>query len=115
MPLRKSPQQFKLRPPPRPKSAWGSPVELERKRRINVAAWAYAYEVMNKPIVDDATFDHECGLIDLSINTGSIRHDKFFKTHFDPSTGMWVHKHPNKRRLAEIARLKLAAWKQSTA
>ena len=34
-----------------------SEVERERRRRINVALWAYAYEERDDPIVDDATFD----------------------------------------------------------
>ena len=48
-------------------TAWGSPVEVERKRRINLALWAYAYEVQDDPLVDDATFDREARLVDPSI------------------------------------------------
>lgn len=78
---------------------WGSPVEVERRRRINVAAWAYAYEVDNNPIVDDDTFDREARLINPSIDTGHDILDAFFRAEFSPHTGMWVHRHPEKHKL----------------
>ena len=30
--------------------------------------------------------------------------DKWFKNHFDPSTGQWIHKHPNLKRIDELYR-----------
>lgn len=75
--------------------AWGSAVEIETRRRILVAAWAYAYEVDGVSLVDDATWDREASLIDLSINTTRPDLDKWFRDHFDPSTGMWVRNHPD--------------------
>lgn len=105
--LRKPPTPMKLRPPPKPKSRWGSPVEIERKRRINVAVWAYAYEFLNTSLVSDEDFDQECQLVNVSMATGNIRHDAFFRRHFKPDTGLWVHQHPNKARLRELAMRKM--------
>lgn len=75
-------------------SSWGSPVEIERRRRIFVTLWAYAYEVKNISIVDDCRFDLESALIDVSMDTGHPVLDAFFREHFSPETGMWVHQHP---------------------
>ena len=85
---------------------WGTQVEIERKRRIDVASWAYAYEVLNESLVDDFTYDAECKRINVNINTGNRKLDKFFKEKFDPSTGMWVHQHPDIEGLKRIIKLK---------
>lgn len=79
-----------------------SEVELERMRRITVAAWAYAYEVENSPIVSDATYDEYARLIRPEISTGHAVLDDFFRTEFSPHTGAWVNKHPEKHKLARI-------------
>lgn len=71
----------------------------ETQRRIKVAVWAYAYEVMNDSIVSDAEFDAECALVDLSKTTSDSAMDRWFKNNFNPCTGMWVQNHPNKRGL----------------
>jgi hypothetical protein len=42
---------------------WGSEIEIERKRRINVSLWAYAYERESDSLVSDA----ECLKITLEI------------------------------------------------
>lgn len=52
-------------------------VELERKRRINLAVWAYAYEFM----------------------------DKFFREQFTPYSGSWIHAHPQLERIKELYEL----------
>jgi len=89
--------------------SWGTPVEIERKRRIDVAAWAYAYEVENNPIVDDATFDREAALIDPSVSTGHAVLDEFFRTEFGAHTGLWVHRHPEKHKLPRMCELRRLA------
>ncbi len=38
--------------------AWGTPAEVERRRRILLALWAYAYEC-GDPLVEDAEYDSE--------------------------------------------------------
>lgn len=85
-------------------SAWGSPEEIERRRRIRLAVWAYAYEYLSVSLVDDATFDREAYLVNPKMNTGNARLDRFFRTRFAPFTGQWVHSHPDKHRLAAIAK-----------
>jgi hypothetical protein len=85
-------------------TAWGSPDEVERKRRINVALWAYAYEVQSDPLVDDATFDREAALIDPTIATGNRRLDTFFYQKFAPHTGQWIWQHPELNKVAALYR-----------
>lgn len=86
-----------------------TPVEEERKRRIDVAAWAYAYEVENDPIVDDATYDRVAAMINPEMSTGRPDLDAFFRAEFSPHTGMWIHRHPEKHKLARITALKRMA------
>ena len=77
-------------------------LEEERRKRINVALWAYAYEVHDNPIVSDATFDRVCSEVDPMINTGHKKLDKFFREQFDPFTGSWVHKHPELKKIKNL-------------
>lgn len=77
-------------------------VERERWLRIRLAVAAYAYEVENDSIMSDAEFDRLSLEVDVSIKTGNRKLDNFFSKHFDPSTGQWVHKHPEKRKLRDI-------------
>lgn len=79
-------------------------VEREVKRRINVAVWAYAYEIENASIVDDHKFDAECRKINSSISTNRPHLDEFFRTTFQSDTGMWIHHHPELAKVAEIYR-----------
>lgn len=87
-------------------SVWGSPIEVERKRRIDVSVWAYAYEIEDSPLVDDQTFDRESALIDVSIETGRKNLDLFFKKHFSPYTGMWIRLHPELIKIRYIVNLR---------
>lgn len=84
---------------------WGSAEERERRRRILVAVAAYAYEIKNNPIWSDARFDKECLRINLKQSTGNKAMDRWFKHNFDPSTGMWVHNHPDRKGLLRIYKL----------
>jgi len=83
---------------------WGSPEEIERRRRIRVSVWAYAYELLDRSLVSDETFDRECKLVDPSISTGHEVLDVFFREQFADYTGQWVHRHPEKHKLAALAR-----------
>jgi len=83
---------------------WGTPVEVERRRRIRVAVWAYAYEVFDVSLVSDHRFDEECKLIDPKVSTGNARLDSFFRKTFAAHTGQWVHKHPEVGRLEYLTR-----------
>ncbi len=84
-------------------TAWGTPEETERRHRIQVAVWAYAYEFLNTSLVSDARFDETAKLLDVNVSTGNKKLDRFFKTHFADCTGQWVHKHPEKNKLARLA------------
>lgn len=67
-------------------------VEIHRRMRLSVAA--YAYEFDRDHIMTDHEFDAESRLVDLSIDTGNVKMDAWFRENFDPSTGQWIHKHP---------------------
>ena len=84
------------------KSLWGSTIERERRRRIKVSVAAYAYEMLDDSIIDDFEYDRLCREIDVSIDTGNKVLDEFFRKEFDPSTGYWVHKHPEPHKLKEL-------------
>lgn len=85
--------------------SWGAPVEIERRRRINIAVWAYAYEFKNDSLVSDQLFDETSKAIDLSMSTKNRKMDNWFKKNFSPHTGMWIHYYPNRARLEEIYEL----------
>ena len=76
-----------------------SRVEAERHNRIRIAAWAYAYEIENDPLVSDAEFDRLASRIDPKVGTGHDRLDAFFREHFSPYSGQWVHLHPEMNKL----------------
>lgn len=81
---------------------WGSEVEKERHLRIMVLLWAYAYEFEADSLVDDHTFDATCKKIRVEISTDHPVMDRFFKEHFAPYTGQWVHSVPK----SEMKKLK---------
>jgi len=84
-------------PPPRielPRTTWGTRVEHERRNRIRVAVFAYAYEVRDEALIPDAEYDALARSIDPSISTGNPVIDNFFRDHYNPDTGMWIHRHP---------------------
>lgn len=85
---------------------WGSEVELERKRRIDIAVYAYAYEVKHDTLIDDFTYDFLALQINPAMPTGNKKLDAFFKKEFDPCTGAWVNCHPDKRGLERIYQFK---------
>jgi len=71
-----------------------TPQEIEVKLRIKLSIAAYAYEFCDNSIMSDAEFDEMCNDINPLIKTGNKMMDKFFKEKFDPSTGQWIHSHP---------------------
>ena len=84
-------------------STWGTPEEVERHLRAKLAVCAYAYEIMHESLVSDAWFDEACRRVNLKQSTGNKKLDAWWRKNFDPSTGMWVHSHPDKARLEQIA------------
>jgi len=90
-------------------SSWGTPEEIERRRRIRVAVWAYAYEVLGEELAPDALFDAEIYAIQPKVSTGHDVLDKFFRSkRFSKFTGQWVHSHPELERVAATAKRWLA-------
>ena len=79
-----------------------TPEQTQKHKRINVALWAYAYEIENNPLVPDAVFDKTCLEIDLEIPTGDPLMDCWFREHFNANTGQWIHKHPFLPQLRDI-------------
>ena len=67
----------------------------ETRLRIKLSVWAYAYEVQNNSLASDAEFDFYSYMVDLKKQTSRVDMDVFFKTEFEPCTGMWIHKHPD--------------------
>lgn len=82
---------------------WGTDIEAERRRRILVLTWAYAYEFLNTSLVSDHVFDEVCKRVDLSIKTG--KYDEWFVENFDPSTGIWIHTFPDLEGIKKRASL----------
>lgn len=79
---------------------WGTPVEVERRRRIRLTLWAYAYEIEDSPLIADHIFDAEAKKSDPSIDTGHL--DDWWKACFNPSTGMWIHMHPELPKVKKL-------------
>lgn len=79
---------------------WGTPVEIERRRRIRLCLWAYAYEIAGAPLVDDHRFDTEAYASDPTLSTGRL--DQWWRETFQPFTGQWIHQHPELSRLAAL-------------
>lgn len=76
--------------------------EVERRRRILLALWAYAYEFENDSIVTDDKFDRACKKVDLTVNTGNEKMDKWWIENFNPSTGQWIRNHPELYKIRRI-------------
>ena len=77
-------------------------INQEIRNRIILAVAAYAYEYMDDPIMSDTEFDQLALKINPNEKTGNRKLDNFFKKHFMPDTGMWIHKHPEKQKLEFI-------------
>ncbi|MFC3214644.1 hypothetical protein [Novosphingobium panipatense] len=66
-------------------TAWGSPEEVERRNRIRLSAWAFAYEIEDDPIASDEAFDALAKTINPTATTGHPQLDAFFATEFSPT------------------------------
>lgn len=69
-------------------------LEIEVRRRIQIAVGAYGYEIANKPIMTDAQWDFAAATIDRHMGTCHPIMDEFFVSEFSPMTAMWIHDHP---------------------
>lgn len=66
----------------------------QRRYRIRLSLAAYAYEFHDSSIMTDAEFDELSSKVDVNVDTGNQEMDKFFRDHFDSSTGQWIWNHP---------------------
>ena len=87
---------------------------VEKKRRIQVAIWACAYEIYNTSLVSDQKFDETCLLIDASKRTDRPDLDDWFKDQFHPDTGQWIYKHPELDRIMVITKSILTHYNNNT-
>ena len=83
---------------------WGNEVERQIRLRIQLSVYAYAYEIANETLIPDHEFDCMCLKVDPSVKTGNKKMDKFFEKEFNPSTGQWIHKHPELGKIVNIYR-----------
>lgn len=79
-----------------------SPSERETRKRIKLAVAAYAYEICNTSVLTDEQFDNLAKSVNLSISTARPDLDEWWRREFQADTGMWIHKHPELRRIGEI-------------
>jgi hypothetical protein len=77
-------------------------VSQEIRNRIKLSVAAYVYEYRNHSIMTDHEFDELSTKVDLEVKTGNRKMDNFFKRYFEPATGMWIRKHPDKGGLEDI-------------
>lgn len=81
---------------------WGTTPERERRNRIRLSVAAFAYELMDSPIMSDAEFDALARSIRPEVMTGRINLDAFFLSRFSPDTGMWIHQHPELGKVEQL-------------
>ena len=74
-------------------------INQEIRNRIRLSVAAYAYEYKDDSVMSDADFDELSKQIDVTVKTGNRKLDNFFKKHFQPDTGMWIRKHPERSKL----------------
>ena len=83
-------------------SAWGSPCEIETRRRIRIAVAMYAYEIKSETIMSDHEYDAECFELQKNLHIDTDRPDLdawFRKTMMleeggRNSTGSDIYNHP---------------------
>jgi len=83
---------------------WGSPIEIERYRRIRASLAALQYELrpLDPPYMDEHAFDALCLKINPDMDTGHPAMDEFFATEFSPCTGQWIRSHPELEKLERL-------------
>lgn len=78
---------------------------IETHRRIKLLLATYFYEVLDRPIMDDATYDDLAKSINLYSCTNKPKLDNWFRKHFKPHTGQWIYRFPKKelKKLSSLA------------
>ena len=77
-------------------------INQEIRNRIRLTVAAYAYEIMDNPIMSDFEFDELAQKIEPAVATGNDLLDNFFKDEFSASTGMWIRSHPELNKVRDI-------------
>jgi len=77
-------------------------IEVERRNRILLSIYAYAYEFENESLISDAEYDKLSYSIRKDMATGNKALDRFFNREFAPHTGQWIHKHPELDKLKAL-------------
>ena len=77
-------------------------INQEIRNRIKLSVAAYAYEFVGDSIMSDHEYDKLSRKINPNEETGNDMMDKFFKTQFQPDTGMWIRVHPELGKLDYI-------------
>lgn len=79
---------------------WGTRIERERRTRVRLCVAAYAYEVMDQPMITDAEYDRLAYSSDPTIQTGHL--DDWWRVNFTPHTGQWILSHPELIQLRDL-------------
>ena len=74
-------------------------INQEIRNRIKLSIAAYAYEFLGESIMTDHEYDELSLKINPNEKTGNDMMDEFFKTQFQPDTGMWIRSHPEIKKL----------------
>jgi len=77
-------------------------INEEIRNRIKLSVAAYTYEYQDVSIMSDGDYDALSYKINPQETTGNRKLDNFFKKNFEPATGMWIRKHPDKAGLENI-------------
>lgn len=79
-----------------------SEIEIERRNRIRLSVFCYAYELMGDSLISDHEWDKLAYKIRPELSTGNDLLDEFFRNEFKPHTGQWVWAHPEQSKLHEL-------------
>ena len=81
-------------------------VDEVKRRRIQVALWAYAYDALSTSIVPDSVYDETARQVmkEKHIKTGhQILDDFFSQEEFSCISGSWVYAHPEFDKVVDMA------------
>jgi hypothetical protein len=76
--------------------------EVERRNRIRLSVFAYAYEFEDDPLISDAEYDKLSYMIQIDRSTGNEMLDGFFRKNFEPHTGQWIRLHPEHHKIRNL-------------
>ena len=77
---------------------WRSHDKPRDTKQNQTIGCAYAYEFKDS-IMSDHEYDELSRKINPKEKTGNDMMDKFFRTQFQPDTGMWIRTHPEIKKL----------------